>query len=319
MALVLSGGVIGYILIEGWTFLESLYMTIITVATVGYKEIRPLSSTGIWFTIILIVLGAGFALYSFGTILEMMVEGGVQDILGRRRVERDIKKLKNHYIVCGYGRIGKVVVEELLKQDLSLIVIETDAGKVQEMLEQGILAIQGNAGDENVLKRAGIEQARGVVCVAASDADNLFITITARGLNKNLLITARAETRETEKKMLQVGANKVVSPYLIGAYRLVNTILKPAVTQFIELSSIEREMDVRLEEIRVGDKSILSDKLLKETPIRSELGIIVVGIEKQDGKMLFNPPSDQVIESGDTLITIGTREQTAKLVKMAMI
>ncbi len=317
LTFVLGGGIIGYTVIENWTVLDALYMTIITVATVGYREVGPLSKAGEVFTMVLIILGIGFVAYSFGTLLEIMVEGGVQDILGRRRVERDIKQLKNHYIVCGYGRIGKVVVEELLKQQLPLIVIETDGGKVQEMLEQGILAIQGNAGDENLLKHAGIERAKGVVCVAASDADNLFITITARGLNKNLLITARAENKETEKKMLQVGASKVVSPYLIGAYRLVNTILKPAVTQFIELSSIEREMDVRLEEIRVGDNSILKSKPLKETPIRSELGIIVVGIEKQDGKMLFNPPSDQVIESGDTLITIGTREQTARLIKMA--
>ena len=314
---MLSAGVIGYILIEGWTFLEALYMTIITVATVGFSEIRPLSPAGRWFTSVLIVLGVGFVFYSFGTLLEMMVEGGIQDILGRRRVEREIRELKNHYIVCGYGRIGKVVVEELVKRRLSLIVIETDAAKVQDMLERGILAIQGNAGDETILKKAGIERAIGLVGVAASDADNLFITITARDLNKDLMITARAETKESEKKLLQVGANKVVSPYLIGAYRLVNTILKPAVTQFIELSSLEREMDVRLEEIKVSDQSILNDRLLKDTPIRSELGIIVIGIEKKDGKMLFNPPSDQIIESGDTLITVGTLDQTGKLIAMA--
>ena len=317
VAFVLGGGVIGYMIIEGWTLLDALYMTIITVATVGYREVGPLSKLGELFTIILIVLGVGFVAYSFGTLLELMVEGGVQDILGRRRVERDIKKLRNHYIVCGYGRIGKVVVEEMLKQGLPLIVIETNAAEAQDMLEKGILAIHGNAGDETILKRAGIERAKGIVCVAASDADNLFITITARGLNKNLLIAARAETRETEKKMRQVGANKVVSPYLIGAFRLVSTILKPAVTQFIELGSLEREMDVRIEEIKVGDSSILSAKLLKDTPIRSELGIIVVGIEKKTGEMLFNPPSDQLIEVGDTLITIGTIDKTRRLVEMA--
>jgi voltage-gated potassium channel len=313
----LSGGVIGYIVIEGYTLLEALYMTVITVATVGYSEVRPLSQAGWWFTIVLIFLGVGLVFYSFGNVVEMMVEGGIQDILGRRRVERDIKKLKDHYIVCGYGRIGKVVVEELLKLELPVIVIETDATEVQEMLERGILAIQGNAGDESILKRAGIEQAKVLVCVAASDADNLFITITARGLNKDLLIAARAETKETEKKMLQVGANKVVSPYLIGAYRLAGAILRPAITQFIELSSLEREMDVRLEEIRVGEKSILTTKLLKDTPIRSELGIIVIGIAKENGEMLFNPPSNQVIEAGDTLITIGTSDQTYKLIEMA--
>jgi voltage-gated potassium channel len=317
VALVISGGVIGYILIEGWTFLEALYMTIITVATVGFSEVRPLSEAGLWFTIILIVLGVGLVFYSFGTVVEMMVEGGVQDILGRRRVERDITKLKDHYIVCGYGRIGKIVTEELLKQKFPLIVIEIDEKEVQGMLENGILAIHGNAGDESILKQAGIERARGLVCVAASDADNLFITITGRSLNKNMLITTRAETRETEKKMFQVGANKVVSPYLIGAYRLVNTILKPAVTQFIELSSLEQEMDVRIEEIKVGDNSILSNKLLRDTPIRSELGIIVIGIEKNNAEMIFNPPSDQLIESGDKLITIGTLAQTEKLITMA--
>lgn len=317
VGLVLGGGVVGYVLIEGYTFLEALYMTIITVATVGFSEVKPLSPAGRLFTGGLILLGVGCAAYSFGTVLEMMVEGGVQDILGRRRVEKEIRRLKDHYIVCGYGRMGSVVVEELLKHRLPLIVIETDAAKVQEILDQAILAIQGNAGDEAVLRKAGIEQARGLVAVAASDADNLFITITARGLNRDLFITARAETRGTEGKMQQVGANKVVSPYLIGAYRLVSTILKPAVTQFIELSSLEQEMDVRLEEIKVGEQSSLDGKLLKETPIRSKLGIIVIAIEGRDGKMLFNPPSDQTLESGDKLITIGSDEQTEKLILMA--
>ncbi|MBI4831848.1 MAG: TrkA family potassium uptake protein, partial [Candidatus Lindowbacteria bacterium] len=176
---------------------------------------------------------------------------------------------------------------------------------------------QGNAGDEAVLRRAGIERARGLVAVAASDAENLFITITARGLNKDLFITSRAETAGAGKKMLQVGANKVVSPYLIGAYRLVSAILKPAVTHFIELSSLEREMDVRLEEIEVGHRSSLVGKALKDTPIRSELGIIVIAVEKKDGQMLFNPASDRVIENGDKLITIGSVDQTEQLIKMA--
>ena len=197
------------------------------------------------------------------------------------------------------------------------ITISWPTATVQDMLEQGILAVDGNAGDENVLEEAGIDRARGLVAVAASDAENLFITITARSLNKDLFITARAETKETEKKLLRVGADKVVSPYLIGAFRLVNTILKPAVAQFIELSSLEREMDVRIEEIEVGMRSALDDRELKETPIRSELGIIVLAIEKKDGKMLFNPPPGEIIEGGDKLITIGTPDQTEKLIKMA--
>jgi voltage-gated potassium channel len=317
VVLVLSGGVIGYVLIEGWTLLEAFYMTIITVATVGFTEVKPLSPAGRLFTSGLIVLGVAFVAYSFGTVLEMMVEGGVQDIMGRRRVEREIAKLKDHYIVCGYGRMGSVVVEELAKRRLPCIVVESDPAKLPDILDQGILAINGNAGDEHVLQKAGIEHARGLVAVAASDAENLFITITARGLNKDLFITSRAETSGTVQKMLQVGANKVVSPYLIGAYRLVSTILKPAVTHFIELSSLEREMDVRLDEIRVSESSSLDGKPLRDTPIRSELGIIVIGIEKKDGKMLFNPPSNQVIEGGDKLITIGSFDQTDRLVEMA--
>jgi len=317
VALVLSGGVVGYILIEGWTFLEAFYMTIITVASVGYSEIHPLSSAGRWFTTALIVLGVGFVFYSFGSLLELMVEGGIQDIFGRRRVEKEIKKLKDHYIVCGCGRMGSIVVDELLKRNLPFIVVETDTATVEEMLGRGILAIQGNAGDEDVLRRAGIEDARGLVASAASDADNLFITITARGLNKDLFIAARAESGAAKQKMHQVGASKVVSPYLIGAHRLVSTILKPAVTRFIELSSLEREMDVRLEEIEVETGSILTGKPLKDTPIRSQLGIIVLAIEDKEHKMVFNPPSDHMIESGDKLITIGTPDQTEKLVKMA--
>ena len=317
LAVVMAGGVIGYSVIEGWTFSEALYMTIITVATVGYSEVRPLSELGKYFTIGLIALGVGFVSYSIITIFQMVVEGGLRDIMGRRRVEKELKKLKDHYIVCGHGRMGSIIVDELLKRNLPVIVIESDTNAMEDMLERGILAIHGNAGDEEVLREAGIERARGLVASASSDADNLFITITARGLNKDLPITARAENQGTEQKMLQVGASKVVSPYLIGAHRLVSTLLKPAVTQFIELSSLEREMDVRIEEIAVESSSILNGKSLKETPIRSELGIIVLAVEKEDRQMIFNPPPDQMIETGDKLITIGTPDQTERLVKMA--
>ncbi len=317
VAVVLLSGILGYMLIEGWSFLEALYMTVITLSTVGYFEVKPLSHFGRLFTIGLIFAGVGFVFYSFGVVIEMMVEGGIQNILGGRRVQQEIKELKDHYIVCGYGRMGSVVVEELLKRKLPLIVIEIDPDKIQTLHDGGILTIQGNAGDEAVLRRAGIERARGLVAVAASDAENLFITITARGLNKDLFITSRAETAGAGKKMLQVGANKVVSPYLIGAYRLVSAILKPAVTHFIELSSLEREMDVRLEEIEVGHRSSLVGKALKDTPIRSELGIIVIAVEKKDGQMLFNPASDRVIENGDKLITIGSVDQPEQLIKMA--
>jgi len=317
LALVLSGGIIGYILIEGWTFLEASYMTIITVTTVGYSETRPLSPAGRWFTTALIVLGVGFVFYSFGTILEMMIEGGIQDIFGRRRVEKEIEKMKEHYIICGHGRMGSIVADEFFKRKLPFIVVDTEATEVQGLLERGVLAIHGNAGDEDVLRQAGIDRARGLIATVTSDADNLFITITARGLDSDLLITARAESKGAEQKMFQVGANKVISPYMIGAHRLVNTILKPAVTRFIELSSLEREMDVRLEEIEVVTNSILSGKLLKDTPIRSELGIIVLAIENKEREMMFNPSPDHPIGSGDKLITIGTPEQTDKLVKMA--
>lgn len=314
---VLMAGVAGYVLIEGWPLLDALYMTVITVATVGYKEVKPLSTGGMWFTMGLIVVGVGLVFYSLGTVLEMMIEGGLRDILGRRRVEREIKTLRDHYIVCGYGRMGSVVAGELQKRKLPFVIVDNDPAVVQTAQGRGILAIQGSAGDEEILRRVNIDRARGLVAVAASDAENLFITITARSLNKKLFITSRAETQGAEHKMSMVGADKVVSPYMIGAYRLVSALLQPAVAHFIELSSLEREMDVRLEEISVSEKSSLDGKLLKETPIRSKLGIIVIGIEKKDGKMLFNPPSDQVIQSGDKLITIGNPDQTEELIGMA--
>lgn len=317
VALVLSTGVIGYVLIEGWTFQESLYMAIITVTTVGFSEVRPLSPAGRYFTVGLIVLGVGFVFYSAGTIIEMMVEGTIRDIMGRRKVEKQINALKEHYIICGCGRMGGIVVEELQKHRLPLVVIETDSDMVRDLLDKGILAIHGNAGEEAILREAGIERARGLVATASTDAENLFITITARNLNKDLSISARAETRETVKKLLQVGADKVASPYLIGAHHLARTILKPAVTQFIELSSLERKMDIRLEEVRVATRSLLNGKQLIDTPIRSELGIIVLAMEKKDGAMLFNPPSDQVVEHDDKLIVIGTLDQIDRLTEMA--
>lgn len=313
----MSVGTGGYMLIEGWPILESLYMTIITLATVGFSEVHPLSNPGRMFTSGLIIVGVGTVAYGIGSLTEMMVEGKILDTLGRRKVKREIKKLKDHYIVCGYGRIGRIVCREFREQPVPFIVVERRPEIVEEVIGEGLLAIQGDATDEDALRDAGIEQAKALISVVSSDADNVFITLTARELNPRLLIVARAEEKGADRKLLRAGADKVVSPYLIGGHRLAHAVLRPAVVDFIELATASKTMDLLMEEIEVKDRSRIEGKALKDSGISQDLGIIVIGIKRRSGGMLFNPSSSTEILLGDKLIALGNPEQIRKLEELA--
>ncbi len=313
LGLVLLIGTAGYAVIEGWKILDAIYMTVITITTVGYGEVRAVSPTGRVFTIALICMGMGIIAYTLGMVAQAMVELQVRSILGRKRLSLKIKSIKNHYILCGYGRIGRIISHELKASRIPLLVIDNNPDSKQGLEQQDIPYIIDDATSEDVLIEAGIERAKGLISVVLSDADNLFITMTARGLNPGLFILARAEEEKSHKKLLRAGANRVVLPYLIGGQKMAHTITKPAVTDFLELTIHDKDIELEMGELLVKDRSRLKGVTLADSGIRQEMNVIIVAITKGDGEMAFNPSSETRIETGDTLIALGPDNDLKKL------
>ena len=313
LGLVLLIGTAGYVVIEGWQILDAIYMTVITITTVGYGEVRTVSPTGRVFTLALICMGMGIIAYTLGMVAQVMVEFQVRSILGRRKLGLKIKSIKNHYILCGYGRIGRIISQELKASRIPLLVIDSNPDSKQGLEQQDIPYIIDDATSEDVLIEAGIERAKGLISVVLSDADNLFITMTARGLNPGLFILARAEEEQSHKKLLRAGANRVVLPYLIGGQKMAHTITKPAVTDFLELTIHDKDIELEMGELLVKDRSRLKGVTLADSGIRQEMNVIIVAIRKGDGEMAFNPSSETRIETGDTLIALGPDNDLKKL------
>lgn len=311
--LILLGGSIGYMVIEGWPFTEALYMTVITLSTVGYGEVRALSSTGRIFTMVLIVTGVGVVFYLAGSLIRFMVEGRIREILGRRKLEKKIRAQKEHHIICGYGRVGSAVSETLLSKGLDIVVVERDPDRVSKLHEMNLLHVEGDATDEENLIKAGVEHARGLVAALKTDSENVYVTLSARQLNANLFIMARAGEEQAEKKMLAAGADKVVCPYRMGAHRMAQTILSPTVTDFLDLTLMDANRDFQMEEIPVDPSSKLAHVALQDSGIRQEFDLIIVAVKKPTGEMLFNPSSTTELEAGATVITIGETENLERL------
>jgi voltage-gated potassium channel len=313
LVFVIVFGVLGYSTLEKWPVLDSLYMTVITITTVGFGEVRAVSPAGRVFTVVLIFMGMGIMAYTVGMVASLMVDLQISAILGRKKLGSKIKHLKNHYIICGYGRIGRIITEELKAKNIPLIVIDSNQDCKQDLESQGVPYILDDATSDEVLREAGIDRAKGLVAVVLSDADNLFITMTAKGLNPDIFVLSRADTEATEKKLLRAGANRVVMPYLIGGQKMAHTITRPAVTEFLEFTIHDKEIELKMEELLVGRHSALKGKTLVESEIRQDLNVIVVAIRKSDGKMRFNPDSKALIEEGDTLIALGLGHDLKRL------
>lgn len=306
-------GTAGYMILEGASFLDGLYMTVITLASVGYREVVPLSASGKVFTIILISLGVGTVSFTIFTIGGIVVEGQVRKILGRRHLERQIQGLNNHYIICGYGRMGRVLAQQLTREGVPFVVVENREEKLQLLAGSDCLYVAGDATTEDALESANVRKARGLISAVASDANNLFVTLTARGMNPNLFILARAFDERSESKLLLAGADRVVDPYRLGGMRLAHAILRPAVVEFVELATHREHLELEMEELRVSGISPLAGVPLKDSDIRSRFGLIIIAMKRADGSMVFNPPSEMVIEDGDVLITIGEPESLKEL------
>ena len=305
LSLVLLLGTAGYMVIEGWPLLESFYMTVITITTVGYGEVGTVSEPGRVFTVFLIFAGMGIMAYTLGIVAQIMVEFQVRDLIGRRKLGLKLKNIKDHYILCGYGRIGVVIAHELKSNGIPMMVIDQDPQSKEKLRQQEIPYIIDDATSEEVLIEAGIMRAKGLVTVVLSDADNLFITMTARGLNKDLFILSRSDQEATEKKLLRAGANKVVMPYRLGGLRMVHTILRPAVTDFFDFAMQDKNIELKMEELKVLEKSKLNGVRLMDSGIRQEMNVIIVAIRDKLGNMSFNPSSKVAMEAGTTLIALG--------------
>ncbi|MFC1837077.1 potassium channel family protein [Thermodesulfobacteriota bacterium] len=304
--IILVFGTSGYMYIEETNLTDALFMTVISITTVGFKEVIPLSPASKYFTILLIFGGVGFFLYIVSLITEAMVEGGLHTFLGRRKMEKKMAALKDHFIVCGFGRIGKVISKILHENKRTFLIIENDPDEIKAIEELGYLVLQGDSTNDDILQKAHVMEAKALIAVTSSDADNVYIILSARGLKSDIYILARSSGKKgAETKLLRAGANKVFSPYEIGARRMAQSLVRPTVIDFIDLTVHEGELGLRLEELQVSDKAEFANKTLMDSGIRSEHDLIVVAIKRQKGEMLFNPSHSTEILPGDILVVLG--------------
>ncbi|WP_363320943.1 potassium channel protein [Desulfobacula sp.] len=298
-------GVTGYMVIEKWNFLDSAYMTAITLTTVGLMEVHEISPTGRIFTIFMIFAGAGYFLYIAGVIIQSIVEGELQTLLGRRRLDKKINKLKNHYIVCGYGRIGRVLCHLIKEETNDLVVIENDDALVGVLEKDKMDYLHGDASDEELLVKAGIQTASFLVTALGTDIANVFLVLTARQLNADIYIMARASSPDVRGKLMAAGANMVESPYDTGAVSMGLKLLRPSVSNFLDIALSRKVEAIQIEEIFVPKSSRYTHVALKDSGIRQDFNLIIISIKKSSGEMLFNPHFETLIEPLDTVIVMG--------------
>jgi voltage-gated potassium channel len=307
-------GTLGYYTLEPqYSLFDSLYMTVITLTTVGYAETHELSTRGRVFTIFLL-LGGVFSLFYVATeFLRAVVSGELQELMGRQRMARSLAEINGHTIVCGYGRMGKFVCKELSKQKMPFVIVDRREEALRDFRVSHGLALVGDATSDEVLKQAGVDRAVALVTVAASDADNLYITMSGRLLNEDMIIVARAENELAEEKLRRAGATRVVAPYAIGGSKVAQAVLRPNVLDFIDLATRTEHLELQIEETLIGAGSPLAGSAVGDSRLRQDLGVIVVAIKKQGGKMVYTPTPDVKIEAGDTLIALGRRDQLDRL------
>jgi voltage-gated potassium channel len=318
LAVLIVVGTLGYWLLEeDFSLFDALYMTVITLTTVGYGETHPLSTAGRVFTMALLLVGVFTFFYSATELVRGIVSGEVQQLLGRQMMARSLAGKNNHLIVCGYGRMGRHVCREFSRQGVEFVIVDADPDLLKDFTLASGLAVVGDATSDEVLRKAGVERARGLVAVVPSDADNLYITMSARLINSKLFIVARAEGEECEKKLVRAGADRVIAPYLLGGTRIAQAVLRPTVMEFIELATRTEHLELQIEQTLITPGSSLSGANLTTSRLRSDYGLIIVAIKKRHGAMIYTPPPETVMEAGDTLIALGRRAQLDQLEKLA--
>lgn len=315
--IVLAVGTVGFHLIEGWPFFDGFYMTLITMTTVGYSEISPLSPEGRIFNAVLILASVMAGGLLVATFTQAMLEFELSSFLGRRRLERDLARLTGHYIICGAGRVGRTVARELRLRKIPCVIIERDPHRADWAVREGIPVLIGSGATEESLRQARIEYARGLVSAVTTDADNLYIVLTASGLRPDIPIIARASEEEAIPKLKRAGATHVLSPYHFIGHRIVQLVLRPHVIDFIDTAFGTERMDVQIEEILVGEDSELVGKTIAESDLRQRMNIMIVAMKHSGAPMIFNPLPTEVFAAGDHLIALGSADDLAKLEKLA--
>jgi len=305
LGLILAAGTASYVIVEGWGVWDAFYMTVTTVATVGYREVHPLSRAGQVLTVLLILGGVGTAFYTATLLATRIVEGGLHRQVEQRRFARMLEQLQGHFILCGYGRIGSTIAEELQSRGVPFIVIERDPERIGRVKGRGWLGMEADASQESVLVSAGIHRARGLIAAVGTDAENVYTVLTARVVRPDLFIIARVESEDAEHKLRRAGADRVISPYQIGASHMAQTALRPAVVDFIKLATSSEHLDLSMEQVHVAKASMLVGQRIVDSGIRQRFGVIIVAIKRADGKMEFNPPPEAVIQAGDEMVVLG--------------
>ena len=298
-------GTFGFYLIEGWSLTESLYTTVITLSTVGYGDFYPETTGGRLFTVILVIFGVDTMLYTIGLLTETMVDARFRSLMGRGKLEKMIKKLNRHYIICGCGRIGYLICKELSQEKIDFVVIDDNPEIIQKIHDEGFIYYKGDATQDKILIAAGIKRARGIICALPSDAQNLYVILTAKELNPDIYVLSRSEEIESEHRLLRAGADRVISPYVLGGMRMAMAISRPAMLDFIEITTRRQSLELRMEEIDIGEGSPVIGKSLEESEIRQRYGLIIVAVKKDSGQMMFNPVASYVISKADKLIALG--------------
>ncbi len=305
---VLVFGTMGYYFVEGMGLFDSLYMTVITISTVGFSEVAPLTAYGRIITILIISTGIMVGAYTIGMLLRILIEGELKKSFGRRKMEKKITKLRDHYIICGFGRIGELICRELQTFGINFVVIESHPQVIEHLENSGYLFLPLDARSEESLITAGVMDAKGLVTAVTSDADNVFIILTAKGLRPDLFVLSRSSDVKNEGKLIRAGASRVVSPYLIGGRRMAQILIKPTVTDFIDIAMMNNNLDLLMEETRISPTSRLVGKNLIESNLRQDYGVIIVAIKKKMGQMIFNPTPTEKFEAEDTLVVLGKKE-----------
>lgn len=308
-------GSLGFSWIEGWSLLDSVYMTVITISTVGYGEVEPLSAYGKAFATFLIVAGLGTAIYTFTALGQTLLEGELAEALGRRRMKSDLGKLEDHYIICGHGRVGRTVAIELNRRNLPFCVIEADPAAEQDLRRLHYRHVIGDANEDGNLLLAGLARAKAVFALLPSDADNLYLTLTAKGLNPSVVAVARASGKSAETKLERAGADHVVSPYELVGLRLLHKVLSPALVEFMDLVIRRERLQLVMEEIQIASDSVVAGRSVVESRIRSGYGLIIVAIKRSQSPVVFNPDDAVKIGAGDVLVVLGPEDRVRELAR----
>jgi voltage-gated potassium channel len=317
IAFIIATGIVGYMAIEGWSPFDALYMTVITIASVGYMEVHPLSFNGRAFTMVLILCGCGTLIYGLSVLTAYVVEGDLTDALRRRKMKNKIAALSQHFLVCGIGSTGKYLLEELVRMKRSFVVIDKDPEKVRQLADRGILCIEGDATHDATLEEANIGGARGIVTALQSDADNLLVVVSARGLNPALKIISKAVDEESERKLRQVGADRVVLPNYIGGLRMASEMIRPSVVSFLDIMLRSKDATIRVEEIGIPAHSPFCGMTFAETGLPDVEGVTIVAVKGADDAYLFNPARHRRLTAGDVVIAMGLVERITPLKERA--